>query len=77
MTMTIDMPDAMAKRVCEKCAREGRSIGEVAVAVFGAWLGEGSHAPRSVRRLKGMLGYRGPAVSLEEMDRAIASGGGE
>ena len=74
MPMTIEMPEAMEKRVRERCAREGRSVGEGVVAAVVAWLGEG---PRegTVRSLKGMLGYRGRTVSLEEMERAIGMGG--
>ena len=73
MTMTIEMPDTLAERVRARCEREGRSVGEVALAFFAEWVAE--REPRnSVRNLKGLLRWTGPAVSLDDMDRAIASG---
>jgi hypothetical protein len=74
MTMTIEMPEAMERRVRERCAREGRSVAEGVVAAVVAWLGEPPRG-KSVRSLKGMLGYRGRTVTLEEMERAVGMGG--
>jgi hypothetical protein len=47
MTMTIEMPEELARRVREKCEREGRDAGEVAAGFFLAWL-EGEPAPARI-----------------------------
>lgn len=51
MKATIDVPDALYRRVKARAALEGRAVREVTIALYQGWLGEpaatGSEAPLS------------------------------
>lgn len=57
--MTIELPDALEKQMREKCAREGCSVNEGILAVFGAWLaGDSGGARAPGKRRIGCLARR-------------------